>query len=175
MSEEQLVASWDACDIIDQQAKFLIEQAKEEGNILDEKSAWDDAAQDSDIFNFEWDCMTGSLANTMEEMFKDEIRFCCEVSNFGWRHLNGYKFFTANNGQELLSAILPKTDCTFKIYRAGDTLKINNSHHDAPTGETYTVHAAPICEYCGDDCEPGTRKELEGFGLLCDDCYEKFK
>jgi hypothetical protein len=56
-----------------------------------------------------------------------------EVENFGWRYLSGSKFFMAHTGRNLLGHILPKTDCTFRIYRRGKGFAINNAHHDSPT------------------------------------------
>jgi hypothetical protein len=71
----------------------------------------------------------------------------CQVENFGWQSLNGYKDFQATRGQALLSAILPQTDCHFRIFVEGKGfgryLKIQNFHHDSPTGkEWYTVRRA---------------------------------
>lgn len=62
----------------------------------------------------------------------------------GWRKKDGHKFFEAKDGSELLRAILPKTDNTYKIYNEQRGFIIHNSHHDAPTGETYWVR--PISE-----------------------------
>ena len=67
-----------------------------------------------------------------------------EVENFGWQKLSGTKDFEARNGRLFLNAILPQTDCTFKVYQYGRKgLAINNFHHDSPTGdEWYYVTAA---------------------------------
>jgi hypothetical protein len=44
---------------------------------------------------------------------------------------------------EFLSHLLPKTDCTFRLYiENGHTIKIQNFHHDSPIGEWYTIQAA---------------------------------
>lgn len=70
--------------------------------------------------------------------------------NMGWRHLAGYKYVECErkrdcqhgesdgfDAQKFLRKILPDTDCSFQIYEEGQTLRIVNYHHDAPTGETY--------------------------------------
>jgi len=77
----------------------------------------------------------------------------CEVSNFGWRGQGGRQIFSVDTyersdrqiGSDFLRHILPNTDCTFYIYDEFDGfgLKIDNAHHDAPTGgEMY--YCAPI-------------------------------
>ena len=78
-----------------------------------------------------------------------------EVANFGWRSQNGSKVFKASNGTELLSEVLPNTDCTFYIHRSKDkrsnVIKIQNFHHDSPVGnEWYTIR-------------PATYEEVEDF------------
>ena len=75
-----------------------------------------------------------------------------EVSGFGWRGQSGqtvielhvYDKSDLELGREFIQKVLPKTDCTFYVYDylSGAGLKINNYHHDAPTGEWY--YAAPL-------------------------------
>ncbi len=62
----------------------------------------------------------------------------------GWRKLEGGKLAKCKNGHELLDAILPKTDCTIRVYRHKKGLELIVSHHDAPTGELYVCQ--PIAE-----------------------------
>ena len=56
----------------------------------------------------------------------------------------GYSDFKATDGGTFLSKILPDTDCTFNVFLDADqTVRIQNYHHDAPTGnEWYTIRAA---------------------------------
>lgn len=62
------------------------------------------------------------------------------MRNFGWMHEDGGGTITADNAKSLLQAILPNTDCSFKVYKEGRGIKINNAHHDAPTGgEMYYI------------------------------------
>lgn len=77
----------------------------------------------------------------------------CEVSGFGWRGQSGYKIIDVSTyqksdlavGREFLRQILPNTDCTFYVYDDldGAGLKIDNAHHDVPTGGEW-YHAAPL-------------------------------
>jgi hypothetical protein len=60
-----------------------------------------------------------------------------EVQNFGWRKSWGEKYIRAKNGKDLLSAILPKTDCSFKVHNYGKGIAIQNHHHDSPTGDEW--------------------------------------
>jgi hypothetical protein len=66
-----------------------------------------------------------------------------DVEKFGWRNLNGYKDFEADDGKTFLANILPKTDCTFNVFLEQNIIRIQNFHHDSPTGnEWYTVRPA---------------------------------
>ena len=84
--------------------------------------------------------MVEELTSTMMRLTPNGFWFV-QVSGFGWRKLSGHKIFQAHNGATLLSAILPKTECSFKIHRSGRRgLAVNNSHHDSPTAtEWYTI------------------------------------
>ena len=87
-----------------------------------------------------WETMVEELTSTMMRLNPNGFWFV-QVSGFGWRKLSGHKIFQAHNGATLLSAILPKTECSFKIHRSGRRgLAVNNSHHDSPTAtEWYTI------------------------------------
>lgn len=70
-----------------------------------------------------------------------------EVKNFGWRRANGVKEkFRASDGRTLLSEILPRTDCSFKIFDLEPKgFAIQNFHHDNDTG-TEWYHVLPACQ-----------------------------
>ena len=91
----------------------------------------------------EWDDICVDLTNLMRELDPDINNYWrAEVENFGWRNRSGYSNFHAKDGTELFFAVLPKTDCYFKIYVDEDTktIRINNAHHDKPMGgEWYTI------------------------------------
>lgn len=93
-------------------------------------------------FDFEWDYLTEEL-DVIISRINPKGNWHCEVKNFGWRKLSGEKDFTAVTGQKLLSSVLPKTYNNFHIYVEGDTININNFHHDSPCGdEWYTLTPA---------------------------------
>lgn len=125
---------WDTCDMTQQQAKFLVEN----GEADDEDEGFRIACEDQDLLDFEWESLTDCLTEFMKEM-NPEGRWHAEVENFGWRNLNGYADFEADDGKTFLANILPKTDCTFKVFLEQDTIRIQNFHHDSPAGEWYTV------------------------------------
>ena len=100
----------------------------------------------------EWDFMTEGLSEIMEKLtsrFAYKDRWVAEVSNFGWRGLDGHKYFKAENGSEFLRQVLPDTQCTFRIFKSRGELRLQNFHHDSPMGkEWYSIR-------------PLTKKEVE--------------
>lgn len=100
------------------------------------EDGYDQIDQDSD-----WEYLTDYLTELMGERNTGD-RWYAEVTDFGWRAQRGYRVFRAEDGQELLDGILPKTDNSFRIYDHldGKALRINNAHHDSPVWrEWYTV------------------------------------
>ena len=98
--------------------------------------------QDSNFFEWEWECLTEDLSALMNEINQSEYWYT-SVENFGWRRQNGHQVFEASNGTELLQKVLPKCECSFKIYKRDNTIVINNAHHDSPTwAEWYYIRPA---------------------------------
>jgi len=130
---------WDTCDVIKAKAECLKESGDYKGKTDDE--LFQMACEDQDIQTFAWrdlcDCLTGFMKRNTHGGWK------AEVNNFGWRSLNGEKMFHATNGRELLHAILPKTDCSFKVYRYGNGFAVNNAHHDSPTWQREWYYVTP--------------------------------
>lgn len=89
-----------------------------------------------------WDHLLGEL----QEIMKGHDFFHMRVSNFGWQGLFGEKNIIAETAHQLLSQVLPRTECTFTIYECEKgVIKIDNAHHDRPFGgEIYTI--TPIKE-----------------------------
>ena len=92
-----------------------------------------------------------------------------EVNNFGWRASDGQTdWFLYESPQKMLEKILPKTDCTFKIWLREDPfygkyLKIQNFHHDSPVGnEWYKVYTLPDTEEFAQKVSAELRLENEG-------------
>ena len=133
-----LLVSWDASD-------YPMLSCSDCGEGFDEGSHGDECPKCSDgelCFNdldFEHECMRDEITAWIKKHNPDGD-WRAEVTGFGWQRLNGYKDFHAEDGQHLLWAVLPNTDCTFNIYDEGDHLSMENAHHDAPTGgEWYTI------------------------------------
>jgi len=179
MTNQQLLAQWDTCEIAKAQAAFLISEGFTKG----EDEALQSAFEDYDLYALEWEYLLDHLTDLMKERNPDG-NWHAEMSNFGWRGTNGHKLFFAETGEELLRAILPKTDCQFKIfdYRATG-LALQNYHHDAPTGkEWYHIEPASMCQICGElvqeiktcpKCSVGLCAECYGEADICADCaYE---
>jgi len=148
--KEQPYLVWDTCQIATDQAKYLCEEDPE----LSEDEAFHRACEDSDLYSLEWSDLCDELTEIMTEM-SPNWRWDAEVNNFGWRHLNGHKNdIRAETGAELLRAILPDTDCTFKIYKRDGEIAVNNAHHDSPTwAEWYYVRPAKAEEEEDEDEE----------------------
>ncbi len=111
--------------------------------------------EDSDFWYWEWEKLIENLQEVLDQKNPDGT-WRIEGEDLGWQRLSGYKYLNCFVRNELptrksyghsdagkfLQEILPKTDCRFEIYDEGETIRINNFHHDAPTGEVY------ICRPC---------------------------
>jgi hypothetical protein len=132
-----LFLTWDTFGITQHQAQFLVEN----GQAADEDEGFRMACEDSDLVTLEWDFMLAELTEKMLEI-NAQGHWQGEVVNFGWNNRQGFTEFVADNGCDFLANVLPKTDCTFRIYiENGCRFKIQNFHHDSPTGnEWYTLN-----------------------------------
>jgi len=180
----ELLAAWDTCDIATEQAKRLIK----EGDITDEDTAFQIACEDQDLYTMEWECLVEYLTELMAGR-NPGGNWECNAQNFGWRSLDGYKYFAAETGADFLSAILPKTDCTFKIFdfQNGEGFAIQNWHHDSPVGREWyyiTSDKREECPGCGDkyelsdtltqecpECKQHWCNYCFGDEDVCDECY----
>lgn len=102
---------------------------------------WMDDSDEVDS-EFLWQDFMADLDAILKKKNSDGYWFA-EVSNFGWRNLNGSKHFAADNGETFLQKILPKTDCHFKIFNFGNGLAIQNFHHDSPVGNEW-YYVVPV-------------------------------
>jgi len=139
-TEEKPILVWDTCEIARQQAEYLQEQDP----TLTDDEAFRKACEDPDLIRFEWEYLCDELTEVMKDIDAGSTGgWIVRVDNFGWRGQSGMKVFHGcHEGQELLREILPKTECSFKIYKRGQELAINNAHHDSPCWkEWYYVKA----------------------------------
>lgn len=111
-----------------------------EEKLMTLEEAQDAINEDAGYWEMQWDDFTEYLTELMNgrEYWKDDSK------NMGWMHRAGYKVFEAKNGQKLLSAISPNTDCHYTIWKYRNGLKIRIGHHDAPMGENHIIR--PITE-----------------------------
>lgn len=94
--------------------------------------------------DWEWEDLCNDLTELMKAVNPAGL-WRGRVEGFGWRSVDGQRGeFAASCGSELLLAILPNTDCNFKIYKWGRKgFKIDNAHHDKPCGgEWYFIEKA---------------------------------
>lgn len=126
---------WDVCGIIEAQVKYLMEEGG-----MSEAAARKSVDGDDYLYENEWDFVLELLGQKLTE-YNDSGMWRAEVRGFGWRKLDGYKVFKADNADKFLREILPETDNTFNIYVFDDEkrIEIQNFHHDAPTGEWYYI------------------------------------
>ncbi len=102
-----------------------------------EEALREKAYADSDGSQSEWDYMVEDLTNLMESVSPGNTVWRVNMRGFGWMKEDADGTITAKTGEELLRAVLPNTDCSFKIYRQGKGIEIANSHHDG--SETYYI------------------------------------
>ncbi len=110
-------------DSMDEADKLTLDQAR------------DMMSEDSDYWQNEWQFFVEALTEMMDgrEYWRDD------ASNMGWMSREGVKVFKATNGQQLIEAISPNTDCHYTINTHYSGFKIRISHHDAPMGEYHTI------------------------------------
>ena len=171
LNKLDLLIEWDTCNIATQRAMDLIDQASDEGEHLDENAAFSMACEDTFYYQCEWEYLIEYLTELIAER-NPGGEWCCDMRSFGWRGVDGYKYFAASDGAELLAAVLPKCECTFKVFDYGKGFAIQNWHHDSPVGKEwyYIVPDERVsCAVCGDKDEIRT---CEGCGDdLCPDCF----
>jgi hypothetical protein len=163
---EQIFVSWDTYEITKGNAEFLQDEDKE----LSEEEAFSLACGDSDLFAWEWDHIECEITLWLKE--RDYPSLLVEGHSMGWRGQSGcLEILDCSTSQKFLS-FLPKSDCTFTIYEVDkSTLRVENSHHDAPTGEGYLISVVDPCIYCS------TVIEVDNYGedSMCGECEEHYR
>ena len=92
----------------------------------------------------EWEEVTWNIA----ELMGTNQYFRVRVSGFGWLAQDGHTVIEVQDEDNFLNQILPNTECSFKVYKYGDGMAINNAHHDKPTGgEWYYIEPMTYEEY----------------------------
>ena len=106
----------------------------EKGKLL---LSWEPTGEEDE---FSWDDFTWQLTEIIKKKSKSKKWFA-EMQNFGWQSRSGHKIIEdLKDGAQLLGEILPKTECTFKIFDFGKSgIIIQNYHHDSPTGSEHYI------------------------------------
>ena len=98
--------------------------------------SWFPSIFEADDIDFEWDYLLQEL-NDLIEIVNPDGYWYCEVESFGWRKQSGHAYLEFSTAREMLSKVLPKTDCSFNIFRQKNNIKIQNYHHDSQTGSEW--------------------------------------
>lgn len=112
---------------------------EEQPHLVWDPSGLEDDSQDT--YQFEWEWLCDEISEFMKAVNPDSS-WHARVTGFGWRNLDGEAHFHAENGGKLLSSVLPRTECVFKVWLNKDkkTITIDNAHHDKPAGgEIYRI------------------------------------
>jgi hypothetical protein len=77
------------------------------------------------------------------ERNSSEVGYIITGANMGWQHRGGFKWWSGDyEDKPIRDLIGPRGEWTQR-YRFGEKdIHINQSHHDAPTGESYKVTSA---------------------------------
>ena len=147
--KEEIITAFDTLDVAEGQAEFLMESWEDHG--FDKKPTKEEALEqaygDSDIYQWAWDNVKEELTEAMTKMRGGKYGssyWVAEGRNLGWLHRSGFAHVKAETGEELLHKLLPNTDVTIKIWWGPrkKSMEWRVSHHDAPTGEFYSVRLA---------------------------------
>lgn len=88
---------------------------------------------------YEYEMFLVNLDDEVDRLAKTGYNWHIEGRNMGWLHRSGYKDLVAGDGQALMRGMLPDTDVSIKVQVYEDRLEATVYHHDAPTGEFYTI------------------------------------
>ena len=162
---QPIILPFDTLDIFEEHVKYLMEEEN-----ISQPEAETMAQLNQELYTDHWEWLSDALTEIMEEWNEDGRPWCIRGENLGWMRRSGEKVVSwqdAQDAQHLLNQIVPDGEVNFQIAYDGETLQITSSHHDAPTGERYTVSLGFECEWCGDEhCD---KKE---FDECCKDIKE---
>lgn len=145
-------------DLITRHADMILKEEGEDhwliekgDNVIDvQEKIWNDESYVSDILNDNWELIIEVLQshmNNVSKKYKYPGFWNAQVTGFGWRDQSGeIDVIEADDAEELLREILPKTENTFNIWFTRNGFKIQNFHHDSPTGEWYEVRHVNLKE-----------------------------
>jgi len=99
------------------------------------------------FFEDEWDYLINDYLTKLMRARKSYTGYWkASVEGFGWRNTSGQKVIKALTGLNLMGAILPDTDNSFRIYQYGSGFAVNNVHHDSPMWGKEWYYIKPIAQ-----------------------------
>lgn len=139
----------DATDFVNKLIESPNVEVKDKGKAIEEKfeelkssgdysndGIRDMIYQDQDYWQHQWEWVEDDLTILLNELNPDGY-WKAVVHNFGWRNVDGQRYFQSNEGADFLNKVLPNTNNNFRIFKDGKGLKIQNFHHDSPTGNEW--------------------------------------
>ncbi|MFH1157942.1 MAG: hypothetical protein V1721_03545 [Pseudomonadota bacterium] len=136
MTAQQTI-TWDEQAIAQAKAQEYLES----GLAATDKEAFEMSITDGELMEFEYDDFLEDFTAILKHISKDGL-FYVEGRNMGWRHRSGHLGLEADNARAFIDKAFPGTsEWTLRgeYDRRSKTLTYTLSHHDAPTGEFYTV------------------------------------
>ena len=140
---------WDEHEITQAKARDYLDSGVAEN----EQEAQDLACNDAELLEYEYDDFLEGFDAILRHICSGGL-FFVEGRNMGWRHLSGHLGLAAGNARAFIAKAFPRTsEWTLKgcYDRRRRVLTYTLWHHDAPTGEYYTVrrghkhHSGDIC------------------------------
>ena len=167
VSITRYLCGYDVCDIAEAEIQYRLEESDEvkarlvaaagpDGRAAVEAAVRDEVYADSMVFEQAFDDLCEDLTEEIRRLTHSQtapghidvpMYFRLEMNNFGWRELNGHKYVRVMSGRELIAAILPNCECTYRFFKVkhGGKLVMQNSHHDSPVGREFYI-ILPISE-----------------------------
>lgn len=134
--QREAIFTWDDTEVIDEELNIRRGDEVYEGQSDEEIT--EDIYIDAEFWERVAEDKQDELTQIMDKK-RNTGYWKANGTNMGWTHADGFKYFKADTGKELLDAVLPKTDCTVRVYRQPRGFEMIVSHHDAPTGERYFI------------------------------------
>lgn len=130
---------WDEGAFLDSRATDFLES----GIVETESEAFEMASLDHEFLEWEFEDFLESFEHILRRI-SPKGRYFVAGENMGWRHHSGSAIIEALDARSFISGAFPKTsEWTLRGHfdRKHRILTYTLFHHDAPTGEHYTVRA----------------------------------
>lgn len=134
---KQQTITWDETQIAQARAQEFLEA----GLAANEDEAFDMAITDTDVMQWEFEDFLSQLDDILA-CISPEGQYYVAGRNMGWRHLSGHAVVEARNAESFIAKAFPKTTewaLQGVFDPARKVLEFRLFHHDAPTGECYSV------------------------------------